>query len=283
MIGAALGPGIAALLAAGAAAASEAEGDRVLAIGGAVTEIVYALGEGDRLIGRDSTSTFPPEATALPDLGYMRALSPEGVLSVGPDLILADADAGPPEAVAAIEAASVPFVEVPAEESAAGVAARIRTVAHALGVDEAGETLAARVEAEIRAAEQAAAVETPRRAIFVLSVEGGRLMAAGEGTGADAMLRLAGAENALSGFEGYKPVSAEAVLAAAPEVVVMMDRAGSHGADAETVLSVSGLAGTPAAEAGALVRMDGLFLLGFGPRTGAAVAELHRALYPDAD
>ena len=156
-------------------------------------------------------------------------------------------------------------------------------MAHALGVDDAGEALAERIEGEIRRAEAAAAaVPERRRAIFLLSVEGGRLMAAGDGTGADAMLGLAGAENALAGFEGYKPVSAEAVLAAAPEVVVMMDRGDGHAAATEQVFALPGLAGTPAAAAGALVRMDGLFLLGFGPRTAAAVDALHQALYPDA-
>lgn len=274
-------PFVLSLVLAGPAAAADPA--RILSIGGSITEIVYALGQGDRLVGRDSTSTFPPEAQALPDLGYMRALSPEGVLSAAPDLILADADAGPPEAVAAIRAASVPYVEVPSDESAPGVAAKIRRVAEALGTPAAGETLATQVETAIEAAAASGAAELEkRRAIFLLSVEGGRLMAAGEGTGADAMLHLAGAENALSGFRGYKPVSAEAVLAAAPDAVVMMDRAGEHGATPEEVFALSGLAGTPAAEAGALIRMDGLFLLGFGPRTGAAVEALHAALYaPD--
>lgn len=256
--------------------------ERVIAIGGSVTEIVFALGAGDRLVGRDSTSTFPVEARALPDFGYMRALSPEGVLAVGPDLILADADAGPPEAVAAIEASAVPFLRLPSERSAEGVAARIRAVAAALDEAEAGAALAAEVEGEIRAAAARGAAEpAPRRAIFLLSVEGGRLMAAGADTGADAMLRLAGAENALEGFAGYKPVSAEAVLGAAPEVVVMMDRGGDHGATPEAIFALPGLVGTPAAERQALVRMDGLFLLGFGPRTGAAVTALHDAIYPE--
>lgn len=266
-------------LAAGPAAAAGPE--RVIAIGGSVTEIVFALGEGDRLVGRDSTSTFPAEARALPDFGYMRALSPEGVLAVGPDLILADADAGPPEAVAAIEASAVRFVRLPSERSPEGVAARIRAVAAALDQPEAGAALAAEVEGAIRAAASLGAEEPARRrAIFLLSVEGGRLMAAGEDTGADAMLQLAGAENALEGFAGYKPVSAEAVLSAAPEVVVMMDRGGDHGATPEAVFALPGLVGTPAAERQALVRMDGLFLLGFGPRTAAAVTALHDAIYP---
>ena len=169
------------LLLGGTAGGVEAAPERVLAIGGSITEIVYALGQSDRLIGRDSTSTWPPEALALPDLGYMRALSPEGVLSVAPDLILADVDSGPPEAVAAIEAASVAYVEVPSDESPEGVARKIEVVADALGVPAEGAALAGRVEAEIRAAADAPAPTHPR-AIFLLSVEGGRLMAAGGGT-----------------------------------------------------------------------------------------------------
>ncbi|MER2507922.1 MAG: ABC transporter substrate-binding protein, partial [Amaricoccus sp.] len=133
------------LLLGGTAGGVEAAPERVLAIGGSITEIVYALGQSDRLIGRDSTSTWPPEALALPDLGYMRALSPEGVLSVAPDLILADVDSGPPEAVAAIEAASVAYVEVPSDESPEGVARKIEVVADALGVPAEGAALAGRV------------------------------------------------------------------------------------------------------------------------------------------
>ena len=73
--------------------------DRVLSVGGSVTEIVYALGEGDRLVARDSTSSFPDSAVKLPDVGYMRALAPEGVLSVNPDLIIAEEGSGPQETI----------------------------------------------------------------------------------------------------------------------------------------------------------------------------------------
>lgn len=258
-------------------------GAPVLALGGSVTEIVYLLGQGDRLVGRDTTSVYPAEARALPDVGYLRALSPEGVLSVGPGLIIAEADAGPPETVAALAAASVPLVLVPEALDAAGVAAKIRAVAGALGLPEEGAALADRVEAEITTVATAAAAEpVKRRAIFVLSVEGGRLLAAGEGTGAAAMLALAGAENALTGFHGYKPVSDEAVAAAAPEVVVMMARSGAHDIPAEELFALPALVASPAAAHGALIRLDGLYLLGFGPRTGQAVADLHRALYPAA-
>ena len=77
---------------------------RVLSIGGSVTEIIYALGEQDRLIARDTTSSYPAEAKNLPDVGYMRALSPEGILSVDPQLIIAEDGSGPPETIAVMRA-----------------------------------------------------------------------------------------------------------------------------------------------------------------------------------
>lgn len=256
-----------------------AEPQRILSIGGAVTEIVYALGQQDRLIGRDTTSTWPPEAVALPDVGYIRALSPEGVLSLGPDLILAEDGAGPPEAMAAITAASVPVVRVPDDPSPEGVAAKIRAVAVALGQAEQGEALATRVRDQIAAVTARTGTEPQkRRAVFLLSTAGGRLMAAGEGSSAGMMLDLAGAENALRGFRGYKPVSDEALIAAAPEVVVMM--AGASTPSAADLFALPALAASPAAAGAQLVTLDGLLLLGFGPRTGEAVRALHDALYP---
>lgn len=263
------------LCAAGPAAA--ADGHRVVSLGGAVTEIVYALGEEGRLVARDTTSSFPPEAQGLPDVGYVRQLSPEGVLSVAPDLILAEEGAGPPETMALLRAAAVPVVEVPAGFDAAAVEAKIRIVASALGVPERGEALAGRVGDEIAGATAGAGSTPPQRVLFVLSLQGGRVMAAGSGTAADGIIRLAGAENALSGIAGYKPVTDEAVIAAAPDVILMMANAGPGVAD-DAVFSHPAIHATPAGAARRLVRMDGLLLVGFGPRTAEAVSTLAAAL-----
>ncbi|SFE74596.1 heme/hemin ABC transporter substrate-binding protein [Roseivivax sediminis] len=264
--------------------ANAAEGEsRVLSLGGAVTEIVYALGEGDRLVGRDSTSTWPPDATELPDVGYVRALSPEGVLSVSPDLILAEEGAGPPEAVEVLRAANVEFVTVPGGFDAEAVLTKIETVGAALGRPDRAAELAERTRTALRdASERAAAHDGPaRRVLFVMSAEGGRLMAAGVGTAADGIIRMAGAENAMRGFQGYKQVSDEAVAAAAPEAVLMMDRGGEHAVSDETLFGSPALRTTPAARDGRVIRMDGLKLLGFGPRTAEVAAELSTALYGD--
>lgn len=263
-------------------AGAEETGRRVVSLGGSVTEIVVALGAGDRLIGRDSTSTWPPEVTGLPDVGYLRALSAEGVLALGPDLVLAEADAGPVEAVEALMAAGVPFVSMPGASDPAGVVAKIEAVAAALDLAPAGQALAAEVAAGLAAAEaRAAAVTAPKRVLFILSVQGGRIMAAGQDSSADHIIALAGGVNALSGVTGYAQVTDEAVIAAAPDVILMMAAEGPRAVSDAELAALPALAETPALRGGQVLRMDGLLLLGFGPRTPEAARLLHDALYPD--
>ena len=254
----------------------------VLSIGGSVTEIVYALGQGDRLVARDTTSTYPPEAEDLPDVGYMRALSPEGVLSVSPELILSEDGAGPPETMAVLTSSGVDIVTIPNVESGPGIAEKIKRVGDALGVSKEAEALAANVEAEIATAKARAdrlAGDSPKRVLFVLSMQGGRVMASGTGTAASAIIELAGGVNAVTEFEGYKPMTDEAVSVAAPDVILMMDRGGDHAIANEVLFGMPAFQPTPAAETGAIVRMDGLYLLGFGPRTAKAVSDLSHHLY----
>ncbi|MDO9526630.1 MAG: ABC transporter substrate-binding protein, partial [Gemmobacter sp.] len=253
---------------------------RVVTLGGSVTEIAVALGAGDRLVARDSTSTWPESVLTLPDVGYIRALSPEGVLSVSPDLILAEADAGPPAAVDVLTAAGVPFLRMAGASTPDGVLAKIDDVARALGLEEAGDRLHSQVAAGLdQARERAASVTTPRRVLFVLSLQGGRVMAGGDGSSAAGIIGLAGGVNAASGFVGYKQMTDEAVIAAAPDVILMMDRGGDLAIGAADVLAHPSLALTPAAQTGRIVRMDGMLLLGFGPRTPEAAAQLHDAIY----
>lgn len=269
------------------AGASEAVGtlpdsSRLVAIGGSITEIVYALGEEKRLIARDTTSVYPPAALALPDVGYMRQLSPEGVLSVGPSAVIALEGSGPREAVDVLKKASVPFLEVPERFDRDGILVKIRTVGEALGVADKAETLAASVGADLDAAEKAtASIATRQRVLFLLSAQGGKLLASGSGTAADGVIKLAGAVNAVDGYEGYKPITDEAVITAAPDVILMMDRGPDAPDPTADLLANPAITSTPAGQAKRIVRMDGAYLLGFGPRTAAAVRDLARALYGD--
>ncbi|RGP36708.1 heme/hemin ABC transporter substrate-binding protein [Pseudotabrizicola alkalilacus] len=267
------------LLALATVARAEDGPRRVVAAGGSAAEIVFALGQGDRLIARDSTSSFPAAVLDLPDVGYVRRLSPENLIALDPDLILAEHDAGPPETIEILTHAGVPLVTLPEALTPADVLAKIAVTAEALGVPEAGEKLAAQTQAELDlAAEAAASMPARPRVLFVLSLQGGRILAAGSNTSAGAMIALGGGVNAVDGFEGYKPLTDEAAIAAAPDVILAMDRGGDLALASEELLAHPALALTPAAQGGHVVRMDGLFLLGFGPRTGAAALELNAAL-----
>lgn len=239
-----------------------------------------ALGAGDRIIARDSTSNWPESVLALPDVGYIRALSPENVLALDPGLIVAEGDAGPPETMDVLTAAGIPLVLVPEATDPQGVIAKIEAVAAALDLPAEGAALAAITQGGLdEAAALAASVTEPKRVLFILSLQGGRVMAAGEGTEAEGIIRLSGGVNAAAGFQGYKPMTDEAVLAARPDAILMMDREGDLAIGDADVLAQPALAETPAAKAGRVIRMDGMLLLGFGPRTPEAAKALHDALY----
>lgn len=257
------------------------ETDRIVSLGGDVTEILYALGAGDRIIAVDTTSLYPSEARQKPNVGYLRSLGAEGVLALKPSLVLAAADAGPPTTVQVLESASVPFVSVQKGESAQGVADKIRFIAKVIGAEERGEVLAKKAETSFASLRETLAKGAARpRAMFILSLNGGRPLVAGSETGAQAAIELAGAENPFGAMKGYKPVSDEAIVAAAPEAIVVMTRS-SHMPTPEEIFSLPAFAGTPAGKAKRLITVDALSTLAFGPRAPAAIAELARQLHPE--
>lgn len=264
-------------LAASRARAADPGAPRVVTVGGALTEIVYALGAEALLVGTDTTSLYPEAARATPKVGYARALSAEGVLSLRPTVLIATAEAGPPAVLAQLEAAGVRLVRGDGGHSIDALLRNVRTVGAALGRSEQARKLAAQVEQQWRATAARIAPRTPApRVLFVLSHVATNVQVAGEGTAAAAMIALAAARNALTGFSGYRPLTAEAAVAAAPEFVLTTTQGAEALGGAEGLLAQRGLALTPAARARRVLALDALYLLGFGPRTPQAVAEVAR-------
>ncbi|SFV38365.1 iron complex transport system substrate-binding protein [Devosia crocina] len=256
---------------------------RLVSIGGSLTEIVYALGGETMLVARDQTALYPEAALGLPDVGYMRALAPEGVLSVNPTGLLVIEGSGPPEALEVLSHAGVDYQTVPESYSAQGVLDKVRAVGQALGLEDEAEQLTLRLEADFAALDaRTDAVVAPKRVLFILSNQGGQIQASGTGTAANGIIALAGAENAITEFEGYRPLSEEAITVAAPDAILLMDRGGDHGATEADLLEHPAIALTPAGQSRAIYRMDGAYLLGFGPRTAEAASELSDLLYGPA-
>ncbi len=252
---------------------------RIVSVGGSLTEIVYALGAEKMLAARDQTSIYPDAVKKLPDIGYMRQLAPEGVLSVNPTGILLLEGSGPQDTLDVLKKASVPMIVVPETYTGESVVKKIEIVGKALGLEDKAKTLAAEVSRDIEAAEKAASGHSSRkRVLFILSAPGGRMMASGTGTAANGMIELAGGENVITEYHGYKQLTDEAVEKAAPDMILMMDT-GSDGMTPESLLKNPVIAATPAGRDKNVVSMEATYLLGFGPRTGAAIRDLSAKLY----
>ena len=258
---------------------------RLAVVGGSLLEIVFALGEGGKVIARDTTGIYPPEAATLPDVGYMRALSPEGVLSVNPSALLLIEGAGPAEALEVLTKAAIPQVTVPESYSHAGILQKIATVGAALGVPDKAVALAAEVDRQMQVAEAITSAipdAERKRVLFIISMADGKVRAAGSGTAADSVISLSGGINPLGGTQGYQTLSDEAILAAKPDAILMMSNGGEGDFSAQFAQNPA-LAATPAITAGKVIKLDGAYLLGFGPRTPDAIADVARALYGEAN
>ena len=260
--------------------AAEVRDERFVLAGGMITEVVYALGRQDLVVGVDTTSLAP--ASALKEksnVGYLRALSAEGILSLNPTKLITTAHAGPPAVLDSIKESGVSIVYVPEPTSEAEIIANVRSIAREVSKPEEGEAIARQIEKgfeDLALAREKKAAKA--RVLFVLSSQNGRLTVAGQNTSADFMIRLAGAENAMSGLNGYKLVTNEAIVNAAPDAVLMISR-GAEEANKDVMLSHPGIALTPAAANGKVIIMDGLYLLGLGMRTPRAALELHAKVF----
>jgi iron complex transport system substrate-binding protein len=248
---------------------------RVVALGGDITEIVYAIHAQDELAGVDSTSTWPAAARKLPDVGYVRQLSAEGVLSLRPDLILSTHDAGPSTVIEQIRAAGVRIETLPVSRSAEDIQAKIRRIGELTGHAKEANALAGDVATRFATlAKAVAAMPTHPRAVFLMSTGEGSPMAAGHDTAADRAITLAGGVNAAVDLAGYKAVSPEALVAMKPDVILLMKEREDTIGGIDGVLRMPGVADTPAGRAKRIYFVEGQALLGFGPRTAENAAAL---------
>lgn len=249
------------------------ESKGVISIGGDITEIIYALGKIDQVIGRDTTSFHPESVTRLPDVGYVRQLGAEGLLSLSPDLIIASPETGPPEVVEQIRQTGIPFVLTEGGFNLAGLLKRIETIGKTLDAETEAERLSQSIIAKMQKIDKKlAAVSRKPKVLFLMSASDGSPMAAGKDTAADAIINLAKGENIFENQSGYKAYSYEALADARPDIIMMMEHSLASLGGIETIQAHPALGMTPAARSGNILSIDGLFLLGFGPRLPEAIA-----------
>ncbi|MFP5358005.1 MAG: hemin ABC transporter substrate-binding protein [Gammaproteobacteria bacterium] len=246
--------------------------ERIISLGSAVTEMLYALGEGGHVVGVDSSSTYPPAAQALPRVGYHRQLGAEGLLSLRPDLVIGTRQAGPPETFERLRQAGVEVVLLDAPQSLEAALMLLQQIADLRGRTAQGQAIVNRIRAQIEAARAAAPQDAPR--VLAVLAGQGSLMAAGRDSAADLMIRAAGGVNAGAGFSGYKPLGAESLLGLQPDALLVPSHILPLSGGLDNLLGQAGLAQTPAGRNRRVVVMDSALLLGLGPRLGEAIAQL---------
>lgn len=253
---------------------------RIVSVGGAVTEVLFALGAGSDVVGIDTSSVYPETAWKLPHVGYQRTLAAEGILSLRPTLVIATADAGPPAVIEQLRAANVRVEILPADPTIEVARSRILSIAKLVGRD--GTSLVNELDADLARAKAAAQGAKSKPKVLAVYARGANVLhVLGKGTPGEVMVELAGGENAGNAFDGAKPMTAESLVSAAPDVVLVPSRGLESLGGVDGLAKLPGMSDTPAGRAARFVAMDDLLLLGFGPRTGKALLELTSKIHPE--
>lgn len=253
---------------------------RIVSLDGAITEIVVTLGYGNELVGRDVTSTYPDWIKdSVTDLGHVRSLAIESLLELNPTLILASEKEMVPDLEDKIRRSGVEYKFFDREFSLEGTKTLIREVGAYFQNPDTSAVLQ-EIDKDISNVEN---FETKPKVLFVYARGAGTLMVAGENTPMEGMIEMAGGENAVSGFQDFKPLTAEALISYDPEIILMFDSGAQSLGGEEGILLVPGVSETKAGKNKAIVTMDGGLLSGFGPRVGEAVVTLNRLIDPYAE
>lgn len=261
-----------------------ADTSRIVSLNGDITEILFELGLGANVAAIDVTTTYPEDAAALPVVGFGQMLAAEGVLAFGPTLVIGDQQVGPPETIQQLRDAGVPVVILETQATLGGVSDKIAQVAEIVDAQDAGAELIARVEREIEVAQGLLAqVENPPTVAYIYARGPQTIFLFGAGMPTQAMIEGAGAidAGATSGVFGPAPLTPEALVGAAPEVIVLPEAGFGALGGAEALLAIPGVAETPAGQNGTFLVYDEAYFFNLGPRAGQALEEFIRDLYPD--
>jgi len=260
------------------------DASRIVALNGDITEILFELGFGGNVVGIDVTTTYPEAALELPVVGFGQMLTPEGVLAFGPTLVIGDQQVGPPETIQQLRDAGVPVVILETQTTLEGVAVKIAQVAEIVDAVDAGLELSERVGGEIDEALLLAGSATASPRVAYVYARGSQtIFLFGAGMPTQAMIEGAGAidAGAGTGVFGPAPLTPEALIAAAPEVIVLPAAGFGALGGAEALLAIPGIAETPAGQDQKFLVYDEAYFFNLGPRTGLALAEFIRDLFPD--
>ncbi len=252
------------------------DASRITVAGGSITEIIYALEQDEKLVAVDITSNFPKQASELPSIGYVRALSAEGVLSLSPSLILGENDMGPAAVMEQLSRVGIDIKIIPEENTADGIIDKVSCVANILDMSDYDKNLVLNdLRNEVSDLHSIVkSNQSPKKVMFILGMESGSPTVGGKGTSADGFIKMTGGINVMNSFEGWKPVSTESIIEASPDFIIISNRGLSSFKTVEKLGQHPTLIFTPASKQNNIIALDGMAMLGFGPRTISSAKEV---------
>ncbi|MBX2901049.1 MAG: ABC transporter substrate-binding protein [Cyclobacteriaceae bacterium] len=257
----------------------QASGQRIITAGSAITETVCALGECAKIVASDRTSLYPAEIQKLPSIGYRTSINAEGIISLKPTLFIVEADYVKPEVIEQIKSAGIPVLAIERSYSLEGTKSLIQKVAGALNRTTEGTGLIAKIENELSEAKKISArATTPPRVLCVFNRDKAALSIAGTNTFAE-ILKYVGALPAVTGVEGYKPLSTETLITSRADFLLLFESGVQALGGVDGVLTIPGVQQLPAGKKKQVIAMEGILLSNFGPRLGEAAKELATQLY----
>ena len=260
---------------------------RIVSLTGDITETIFALGLGDSVVAVDITTTYPPEANELKrsgaNVGFGQALAAESVLRYDPTLVLGDESIQPTATIEQLRNAGVPVIIMKYQTTLPGVEEKITEIAAILGVPGAGEELTNEVMSQIDDAQSRAMQSVERPRVAYLYTRGPSvLLLFGTGIPTQAMIEGAGAVDVgAAAGEGAIPLTPEALIAAAPDVIVLPESGVEALGGIDAILEIPGVAETPAGRNRAFLAYDEAYFFNLGPRVGMALSDFVDDLYQD--
>lgn len=252
---------------------------KIITAGGTITEVVDALGFGDDIIATDITSTYPTTMQELPSIGYRNQIKAEGILALGPDLVLAEEGYMSGDVVKQLQAAGLQVQFFAKPKDIAGTYTIVSEIADFLEVSEKGKAINASIEADMKAlGNYLQAQSTKPNMAFVMARGQEMVFVAGEETFAESMFNMAGLDHVGKGFKDFIPLTPEALISMNPDYLLFFDSGIQSIGGMDGVKNIRGIENTIAFKENQILSLDGQYLSGFGPRVGKAALELAKAV-----
>jgi iron complex transport system substrate-binding protein len=252
---------------------------KIVSLNGTISEILVDLGFEENIVGVDVASNYPASLQEKPKVGHSRQLSAEGILALAPDVVIATSEDIKPELAQQIRSTGVKLLLFDHHFSPNGTKELIRSMADSLDRGKKGDSILVALQSDLEKVEAIEKKEPKPKVLFIYARGTGTMMVAGKNTQVEKMIELAGGVNAVDDFTEFRPLTAEALVAANPDVILLFDSGLSSLGGVDGLLEVQGIRQTNAGKNKKFVEMEGQFLTGFSQRLGKAVEELAKRIH----